>query len=383
MSKAHLYINSKGYPVTYHSFSGGDTFRDCARKYYLQRVQGWTEKSRGAAMEFGTCVEQAVQYFHQRDENAAAAVAEFNRLWAEHSATGKGRDYKYSKTDKDWANLSLIGQELVKLYTIKYPSFPYVVKDPRNSFQVKEEFEVFPGTKLAGINFTAYIDMIAEDKATGKPVIIDEKVTGNKPVPELTMLDPQLRSYSWVKTNETTTYDLVAFVWFRKCGRSIDRGDTVTLLETAGMTAAGTDVLVVEKDNFGLFVTTNVEAVTIGLAQFKGESASVRATRRAFVEANTFHVSENLVTKQRIDFKMATISPESREDIGRSIKQDIVNISTATQRDFFPMQSGVRFPHDKCSICEMRGICSGNDALRDQLVTRKHKEELEFGTEEE
>ena len=57
MSKASLYINAKGYGVTRHSYSGSGEFNDCARRYYLKRVAGWSERKKSAAMEFGNSVE--------------------------------------------------------------------------------------------------------------------------------------------------------------------------------------------------------------------------------------------------------------------------------------------------------------------------------------
>ena len=92
---------------------------------------------------------------------------------------------------------------------------------------------------------------------------------------------------------------------------------------------------------------------------------------------------EYTVTKQRVQFKHVIISEESREDIGKSIKRDIVNIARATETEFFPMQSGVRFPNEKCPNCAMRGICSNNPDLRDALVTRKQLNELDFGNDSE
>jgi hypothetical protein len=80
---------------------------------------------------------------------------------------------------------------------------------------------------------------------------------------------------------------------------------------------------------------------------------------------------------------MAVITPESQEDIGRSIKRDVINIAAANEKGFWPMQSGVRFPNEKCPMCAMRGICSENPELRDTLVTRKQIEEIDFGTESE
>lgn len=372
MSKAHLYVNSKGYNITRHSFSGGDAFNYCARKYYLERVQGWSEKTENAAKYFGTALEKAITFWHQRGQDTNAAVAEFLRLWAEH----KDKPYKYSKTDKDWDNLNQIGQELAKLYTIKYPSLPFVVNNPQD-FQVETNFEVFPDTKLAGIEFTSYIDLIAQLKDSGRPLIVDIKTSG-KDVPDLTVLDPQLRSYSWVKM-----YPDVSFLWFRKMGRSVSRGDAVTFLEPAAGFQPGDDVIVLATDDFGLWVTENPKVVDDMNEAFIGESKAVKIVRQKFIEENAKHTPERSITKQRIQFKSAIITPESAEDIGRSIKRDVIDIVAATEKNFFPMQSGVRFPNEKCPNCSMRGICANRPELRDLLVARKQLDELDFAQDSE
>lgn len=372
--KPHLYINSKGYYVTRHSYSGSESFHFCARKYYLQRVQGWNEREQRSSAVFGTALEKAITFWHQRGFDVEAAVAEFIRQWTE---TAKDKDLVYSKSDLDWDRLNLSGQELIRLYAIKYPSFPYVVKNPLRNFQVETNFEVFPGSKLAGIEFTSYIDLVAELKENGNPLIIDMKTSG-KDVPELTILDPQLRSYSWVKG-----WPDVAFLWFRKMGRTISRGDRATLLRDARSMTSGTEVFVLAKDDFGIWVTLEKKIIEDMGALFVGESKEVRAARQAYIETNGTLVNENAITKQRVQFKHAIITPESAEDIGRSIKKDIIDIASATEKDFFPMQSGIRYPNEKCPNCAMRGICSNNSDLRDMLLVRRQMDEFDFSVDSE
>jgi hypothetical protein len=369
MSKASLYVNSKGYGVTRHSYSGSESFRFCARKYYLERVQGWSEKVERAAKFFGIALEKAITCYHQNGLNVSVAVADFCRLWAEH----KDKQYEYSSKDGNWETLALSGPELVRLYALRYPTFPYTVPNPQDAFQVETTFEVFPGTKLAGIEFMSYIDLMAQVKDTFSPIIIDMKTSGLD-IPELIMLDPQLRSYSWVKQCPD-----VGFLWFRKCGRSLSKGDDVSLLETYDGIEAGAEAVVLAKDDFGIWVTPDRRVVDEIDAKFKGQSKPVVAARQAHIEANATHVPESIVTKQKVQFGHAVISPESAEDIGRSISRDIVNIHAATEENVFPMQSGVRWPNDRCCNCVMRGICSGNSELRDQLVTRKQVDEFDFG----
>lgn len=374
--KPHLYVNSKGYFVTRHSYSGSDSFNYCARKYYLERLQGWGERIDRSSKYFGIALEAAITYWHQHGQNTADAVAAFVRLWAEH----KDKQYSYSKSDLDWDRLNLTGQELIKLYAIKYPTFPYVVNNPLN-FQVETNFEVFPGTKLAGIEFTSYIDLLAQLKEpAGTELIIDMKTSG-KDVPELTVLDPQLRSYSWVKNIPN-----VAFLWFRKMGRTISKGDSATILEPYAGFQPGDDVVVVLTDVFGVWIVHDDQTgadILEGLKNYEGKSKAVEAQRLQYIELKCKHVPEAAITKQRVQFKAAVITPDSAEDIGRSIKRDMINIVNANDKDFWPMQSGVRFPNEKCPNCCMRGICSNQPELRDTLVVRRQLDELDFGKESE
>jgi hypothetical protein len=387
--KPHLYINSKGFFVTRHSYSGSDSFNYCARKYYLERVQGWAEKVQRSSTHFGIALEKGITFYHQRRLDVAGAVAEFVRLWAEHKdvepAEGQPKiiRYQYSKTDRDWDSLNRTGQELIKLYAILYPTFPYVVNNPQD-FQVQTDFEVFPGTKLAGIEFTSYIDLIAETKPTsssvvpgGQPLIIDIKTSG-KDVPELTVMDPQLRSYSWVKS-----YPNVAFLWFRKMGREISKGDAATMLEPYAGLLPGTAVTVMAKDDFGIWVTADPKVEEEMNTLFVGKSKAVEAAKTEYISLHGKHVLANTLTKQRVQFKSAVITPDSAEDIGRSIKRDVINIAAANEKEFWPMQSGVRWPNNKCENCSMRGICANKPELRDMLLERKQLDEFDFGKESE
>ena len=363
--KPHLYINSKGFMVTRHSYSGSDAFAFCPRKYWLERVQGWSERVQRSSTFFGIALEKGITFWHQHRQDTKAAVAEVARLWAE----SKDKPYTYTKSDLDWDRLNLTGQELIRLYAILYPTFPFVVNNP-TAFQVETNFEVFPGSKLAGIEFTSYIDLIAEMKTTKEPLILDLKTSG-KDVPELTVMDPQLRSYSWVKN-----YPNVGFLWFRKMGRTISKGDSITFLDPYAGFVPGDDAIVVLKDDFGLWVTQNQTIIDNLDAQFVGKSKAVEAARQAFIQENCKHVVESAITKQRVQLKLAVITADSSEDIGKKIKKDIVNIVAANQNDEWTMNSGVRFPNERCNMCCMRGICSDNSELRDILIAIKQLDEF-------
>ena len=369
-NKPHLYINSKGYFVTRHSYSGSESYNYCARKYYLERVQGWHDKEQRSSTAFGIALEHAITYWHQHNEDTEGAVAEFVALWAE----SKDKPLTYTKGDLDWNRLNLTGQEMVRLYTLRYPEMPYVVDQPMEAFQVERNMEVFPGSRLQGISFTAYLDIVATLKETGEHLVVDCKTSAKRISPDFTALDPQLRSYAWI-----TGWPNVAFLNFVKMGRTISRGDSVTILQGEN---AGQERWVLGVDDFGVWLTDSQEVVD-ELAQFADKKKATEEARQKYVEEHGKLLPERFITKQRLFFQRAIIPPDSVEDIGRAIKRDIVNIVKSTELNLFPMQSGIRFPNEKCPNCPMRGICANRPELRDALVERKQIDELDFGKAEE
>ena len=157
----------------------------------------------------------------------------------------------------------------------------------------------------------------------------------------------------------------------------------VTFLEPYADRQPGDDAIVLATDDFGVWVTSDAQIVKAMNEQFVGESKLVKAERQCFVEKNAKHAPERVITKQRVQFKSAIITSESADDIGRAIKRDMINIVNANEKEFWPMQSGVRYPNEKCPNCAMRGICANRPDLRDSLLVRIQTDELDFGKESE
>lgn len=342
MSKSHLYVNKDGYPVTRHSYSGSSDFSFCARKYELSRIIGWKEKEQRAAMEFGTCIELAVRYFH---ENGSGAVEYFRKLWRDTVSLEKNKNMTYSKVEVDAENLEQIGTEMIQLYQLRVKDFPY--EQDGVAFQVNRSKEILPNTDLAGIEFVAYLDMLVNLKDGGAKAILDCKVSGSK-IPDFLVLDPQLQSYAWI---EETPY--VGFLWFEKITRGMKKGSSVTRLDT-GESAI---VVKVEKDDFGARIYTVPDEKTP-------------------VE-NAVLIPEELLTKQKVCVRITKISQRLIDERGRAIQQDIRRIHEASENNFFPQEGSIRFP-EKCPSCVMRGICSGDDELRDKLVQLGTKNDSEI-----
>lgn len=377
MSKASLYINPKGYGVTRHSYSGSQEFNECARKYQLHRQAGWQEREQSAAMKFGTAVEESITEFHRHTAPAnglTSALCAFKDKWIPYRSDA---DLSYSKKHKDWDNLFFVGQDMIRLYAIKYPHFPYVISNPENSFQVNLPREIFPGTDLAGIELTSYIDIIAKLKpGSSDPAVHDDRVildckVSSAHCPQLVSLDPQLRTYSWV-----TGIPTVGFLWFEICSREVGIGDEVVMLEPVVDFKPGQRVWILSED-FNLIplspasvYVTQWATEVIALKDIKGQKKEDKAARIEYIKKHGVPVPLNSLTTQSIEVRTATVSEEGRQEIKQSVESDIVRIVHANETDNWIPNYGVRWPHDQCTRCCMRGICSNDDSLRDELITR-------------
>lgn len=418
---AQLYHNSKGYPVRIHSYSAGEQWKYCPRRYKLARVDGWRERRRSAAMEFGNCVEAAVKA-HCLGTGEILTVFEkawglFNPAIAElcdHAAqkpckscaeaAKRNAELKYSeKQEKDWGTLAAIGVGLLRLFTVMAPGLPIV--KPR--FGLELEKEVFPGSTLGGIKFKAIIDCLSSPSADHpllpkiteneeklraglgqpRPLIIDIKTAGKMYVtdPSLIALDPQLHSYAWTGN----VFD-VAFLVFVKTGLKMERGSSVTPLvgPQAGVRMTCVEPLEAAENETGKhcwLVIPDSEELQKGLEDYTaGLTAKAKITKRREFAANAgFRFAVEDLTTQRIQFLPARISPQDAAESGEVIGQQLAEIAAASGRNFFPKLGGIRWPNDRCLNCEMRGICGHNDALRDELVFKPEESWLLEEAEEE
>jgi hypothetical protein len=135
---AFLYINSKGQPHRKHSYSAGNTFDQCAKKYFLQKVLGWREKDNKARFQLGKAFETAIQHHHEN--NGTGAVERFVAEWTVNKGN---KELQYTKVEKDWATCLRAGTEAVKLYIIRQPSLPIPIGG-QTLFQREFSMEVFP-----------------------------------------------------------------------------------------------------------------------------------------------------------------------------------------------------------------------------------------------
>lgn len=382
---AFLYINSRGQEITRHSYSAGSTFKYCAQKYKLSRIDGWKEKGQYARTRFGISMEEAIQAYHQQDLDLAVALSVFGG--GPSGAPEKGWDFhktntemKYSVTEGNWETLCATGHEMLKLYHLRLPLFP-ISRDSAPRFQVNLKKEIFPNSRLAGIEITAYLDMIATSKATlSGRLLVDIKcmATPLNTTPGILRLDEQLKVYSWLSDVPD-----VGFLWFQKCGRGMEKNSHVFLLEDVGDMKAGGNAWVArydeadsEFDEDVVWLVDSEEKIQLmdaaqGRKNGKLEQTKdAKARKEEWLTANAHKVKPSAVTKQRVSFATATMTPADRQEAADIIGNDIIRIVAANEKGFWPKEGGLRFPNNRCTGCEMRGICLGNEQLRDALVER-------------
>ena len=388
---ATLYTNPKGIAVTRHSYSAGSDFTRCRRYYKLKRIDGYREIKRKAALDFGTCLETSLRFYHTNKCEPGSTAQEFLRVWA---AFKDMPDLDWGD-DFDWADLNEIGQQMGRLYEAVLPTLPIEVRADR--FQLEFSKELFPGTYLGGLQDLAYVDMLAQYKVDPsitdplalktRPVIVDIKTSGASydETPGIHCLDPQLRRYAWL----SGIHD-VAFLVFVKTSLSVKKGDKVTTLSPTVSTntySAGTKMVVLianaepEGNRLQHIVTAeDYETYKTQFGSLKGKAAD-----KALVDFAASHgakVSADILTKQKLQWLPAYITDESLKETGEMVGEQVARIVDAGQRDYYPKEGGTRFPTATCTYCPMRGICLNNDKLRDELVVCTKKQASVVATPE-
>lgn len=378
---AVLYINQNGKEVRTHSFSSGSTFNSCARKYYLQKVKGWRPKERSAALEFGKAVEDSIQYFHENNLESGSGVEFFKRRWAVYE---DDKELVYKATEKNFSNLLRAGAEILKLYEILLPSLP--ISHP--VFQVNYSKPVFPDTNLGDLMDQGYVDIISSLESWEHPllpkiprgegrrqILIDVKTAGKELniTADMLALEPQLRRYGWLSGLRTVAFLLlIKSVW-----DAYEKGKDVTFLTTTDNWTAGDKAVVFrfDEENQTALLTTHegLQRIKGLLEEIKGKGSTERKDTliAGLIKDNDIlSVSVDDITKQKLQFLAVHLTEEDVLEAGNQVAQEIVDIHAANERGVWLQRPGVRFPDQKCTWCQMRGICTRNNKLRDELLVQ-------------
>lgn len=400
---AYLYINAKGKAWRKHSYSAGTTYDSCPLKYYLQKVLGWREKNTRARFELGKAFEDAIQFFHENHGDRDGAIKHFLGKWEPFQSN---KELQYTRVEKDWATCARIGTDWVKLYAIRQPSLP-IPLGGLSVFQRMYGKEVFPGDPNYGeiedqgkLDIVAYVQpdhpMLPKldwktEYGAFRPVIVDIKTAGSD-FPEqygIAAFDTQLRRYSWLSGIRDA-----GLLWFVKKALAIQKGYSVTLLEDVGNMKAGQEAVVasVEKDGSiwllaNDFMVEEMERAQGSKKNKKGADATdqtkeAKGRRDTWLHANGTLVTEEQITKQRLQFNAGYITVESAEDAGRIAQAQIVKIVNASQQDIWPNTFGVRYPNDSRSDPYFRAFVLNDKMYRDQNFTKTDEEDDLFAEED-
>lgn len=363
---AFLYTKADGREIKLHSYSGGLDYKTCRQLYYLKRVKGYREKEQRASLDFGKCLESAIQYYHQNGLQPGSCVDEVKRLWLQFKET----QFVFSKQEQTWSDAYLMLSDMAKLYEIHLPKLPW--KNPR--FQINYKKNLWPGTELGDLGDQAFIDLL-EPREDGTNLIVDIK-TAKAPLdltPNLLSLDPQLKRYAWI-----TGSPHVAFLWFSKGRPNLKMGDVVSLLQTSGKWTDGDTVSIFKMDHETQEVLVgtaeDIEDADKLLGEIIGKGSTARKeelVQELISTARLVRVPRSYLTKCRLQYVEAYIDAEARRETGEDVGNQILRIQDSALRNFWPRDGGIRWPDDRCKSCAMRGICLKNDNLRDQLVQLK------------
>jgi len=376
-----LYRSASGRDVTHASSSSLDTFRLCRRKFKLSRIDGWKQRDKKGSLEFGKCIEAAIQYYHDNGLKPGDAPDEFRRLWLKWA----DQPLKYTDQEGSHSDLYKMGVEMTRLYEILLPTFP--IKNPKWQLQFLKK--LWPGTQYDDLEFMAYVDLLStlED---GSRLLIDIKTAKSllSVTPGMMALDGQLRKYAWVSgINE------VGFLNFVKARPDeFKKGTNVTLLEDVGEWKAGQPLVVARFQSpkeavvasegvkaapaveWGMWVGTEegVQLMDKTLEAISGKGAK-EASSLAFVNlvingALVRVYDRAKITKTRIQFVRGTIPEAELKDIGQALGVDMFALKAAHDSGCYPMDGGVRFPNAICSWCEMLPICNPDPKRRDETL---------------
>ena len=369
-----LYKSASGREVNHASSSAIDTYRLCRRKFKLSKIDGWRQKEKKASREFGKCIESAVQFYHDNGLKSGEAVSEFQRLWAKFIDQ---TDLTYTDQEQDWKSLNTMGKEMMWLYEISLPNLP--IKNPK--FQLQFLKPLWPGDPTLGdLQFMGYVDLLST-LDDGTRIVVDIKTAKSElPVTSnMISLDGQLRKYAWVSGIRD-----VAFLNFVKAKpEDFKKGTSVTLLEPLGDWKAGQQLVVYKfiepvsdpmTNSKALVGTAETVRIMDELAdQIKGKGSTEAKSQLILDYINNgglVSADRDQITKTRLQFVRGIIPEEELAEIGQQLGTDTYAIYQAQKSGSYPADGGVRFPNAICGWCEMLGICTKNDKLRDELLVQ-------------
>jgi hypothetical protein len=367
-----LYQSASGREVNHASSSSLDTFRLCRRKFKLSKIDGWREKAKKASLEFGKCVEAAIQYYHTNGLKPGDATEEFKRLWLKWAEIP---DLVFTDQEGCWKDLYTMGSEMTRLYEIRLPDLP--IKNPK--WQLEFRKSLWPGSDMQELEFLGYIDLLST-LDDGTRIIVDIKTAKSAldVTPNMLSMDGQLRKYAWVSGIPN-----VGFLNFVKARPDdFKKGYTVTLLNDFGDGKSGEQKIVVgvveaKEDEKSVFLniadpeTVRLMDEELDAISGKGSKERKEAVYQTYASRGLVStVPREYVTKTKLQYIQTVIPTEEMLEIGQAVGTDVYAIKESGRTGSWPQDGGCRFPNAICGWCSFRGICLKNNALRDEILVQ-------------
>jgi len=275
---------------------------------------------------------------------------------------------------------------MVRLYQIRQPSLP-IPMGARVVFQKPMGREVFPEDPVYGgiidegkLDIIAYADpdhpMLPRvewrpEYGIYRPVIIDIKTSGIDfpEQPGIAAFDKQLRRYSWLSGIRD-----VALLGFKKAGRSLKKGSSITLLEDAGNFKAGEEAVIAAVDEDNIWIVKNDYMIEEMDRQGDGKTKAGREARTVWLKQYGALSRASGVTRQRLQFISGLVSLESANDAGAIAARQIVEIVRSWKTKSWPQTFGIRFPNDDRNDPYFRAFVLEDENYRNEHFTKSAEE---------
>lgn len=390
---AVLYVSKSGRPQRKHSYSAGNEYDTSAFRYFLHRIEGWKPKDDKASLHFGRALESAIEHFHLHE--GEGGLEEFVRLWHELK---NNKELKYTKTEKDWDTLNQNGQDMMRLYKIRQPELPIPMASVFQREYSKLVFESDP--RYGEIEFAGKLDIICHvepdhqmlsklkwktEYGILRPLIVDIKTSALDfpDIPGIAAFDKQLRAYSWL-----TGIRDVAMLWFKKAGRTLSKGSSVTMLEDVETLKAGEECVVAQLIDGGVYVVKNDYFIEqMNVSQGRKEDGSIDQTKAAkerkalWLAQNGILCQEDQMTRQRLQFNSGFVTIESANDAGYIAGRQIVSIVNSWNDKKWPQTFGIRFPQDDKADPYFRAFVLNDEMYKKQNFVQQINDDLELYAE--
>lgn len=348
MTTNAIYTNPTGWQVREFSHSQYQTYKQCGKKFYFERVLGWRQKQ-GAIMDFGKDVQSAVEAFFtdRRDP-----VETFEMLWAPREA-----DTKLAFDDKEpWSVLNAAGVGLMNKFRAtwdKYPPRNPVFYNFKNALKVKDD--------RTGASYQTIPDL--SDADANGPYMADLKCMGgllDDSVPGMVINDQQLRTQAAVfyKYRPEKTYRVALWNFCRK-PKQMNAPTKDEIFSVCGGTEYTTEFIAL----FVAHETSNMNFKDCGafLGIANPEEVNKEFKRACKADQALKPLAESIAQRindaHRPEYVIQWVEGTMTKEHAEEALAEELSVVSLIQQEYFPRVGGVRFPNNQCTWCSHRGLC--------------------------